>query len=451
MAMKGVEMETAVSLAVADITAEGVPNFGREMRKYFQFDDDWINLNNGSFGSCPEPVTRVYQHFQHLSERRPDTFIRTNLPRLLAESRSALAKLVNAPPATVVFVPNATTAVNIVLRGLEWAPGDKILYFDFIYGACGNTVLYVAESTAASALRVEVQLPITDDALLSVFEATITAAAGTVKLAVFDAIVSLPGVRLPFERLVAACKKHHILSLVDAAHSVGQMPLDMQALDADFFTSNCHKWLYAPRGCAFLYVPERNQSLIRSTLPTSWGFVPKTGGAVISPLPQIEGDVGWAKMFTFVGTVDSSGYLSVPAAIAVRERLGGEQKIMQYTWDIARKGAEIFRQRLGTDIMPSYGAGEVAMFNIRLPLELHEVEESLRGEVVTFLTDSLDAHGTYVAVYLYKGVFWTRVSGQVYLDEEDFVKGAEIMAGLVDMVKTGEWRSLEGKIKGLAV
>lgn len=53
MAMKGVEMETAVSLAVADITAEGVPNFGREMRKYFQFDDDWINLNNGNQLSTP--------------------------------------------------------------------------------------------------------------------------------------------------------------------------------------------------------------------------------------------------------------------------------------------------------------------------------------------------------------------------------------------------------------
>ena len=170
-----------------------------------------------------------------------------------------------------------------------------------------------------------------------------------------------------------------------------------------------------------------------------------------SPLPNIEGDDGWAKMFTFVGTVDGSSYLCVPAAIAMRERLGGEKKIMQYIWEIARKGAEIFRQRLGTEIMASYGEGMVGMFNIRLPLEVDEVGENLQDEVVTFLTDSLDAHGTYVAVFLYKGAFWTRVSGQVYLGEEDFAKGVEVMAGLVEMVKSGEWRGVEGKMKELVV
>lgn len=405
----------------------------------------------GSFGACPEPVARVYRHFQWLSERRPDTFAREHLPRLLVESRRALAKLINAPASAVVFVPNATTGVNTVLRGLEWAPGDKILYFDFIYGACDNTVQYVAESTAAEALRVEIQLPITDDDFLAAFERAVAAAAGTVRLAVFDSIVSLPGVRLPFERLAAACRKHKILSLVDGAHGVGYLPLDMQQLDADFFTSNCHKWLYTPRGCAFLYVPERNQGLIRSSLPTSWGFVPKTGGGVPSPLPAVDGDEGWAKMFTSVGTVDASSYLCVPAAIALRERLGGEDKIMRYTCDIARRGAEIFRQRLGTEIMASGGDGEQAMYNIRLPLEVDEVEGGLRGEVAAFLTGSLDARGTYVVVYKYKGAWWTRVSGQVYLSEEDYARGAEVLAGLVDEVKTGKWRSLEGEMNGLAV
>ncbi|CCX07566.1 pyridoxal phosphate-dependent transferase [Pyronema domesticum] len=434
-------MAAATSLA---IPTEDPPSFGHELRKYFSFDEDWINLNHGSFGSCPAPVSRVYQHFQSLSEKRPDTFIRNCYPRLLVESRQAVADLINAPLSSVVFVGNATIGVNTVLRGLQYSPGDSILYFDFIYGACGNTVLYIAESTAADALRVEIQLPITDDDLISRFRSAVADCKGRVKLAVFDTIVSQPGVRLPFERLTVVCKELGILSLIDAAHGVGHIPLDIQKLDPDFITSNCHKWLFAPRGCAFLYVAERNQGLIRSTMPTSWGFVSLGAEQTRSPLPAVDGDDGWAKQFTFVGTTDGSSYLSVPAAIEFRKWIGGEKKIMEYTHTIAKKGADIFRDRFGTEIMDSYGEGGVGMYMIRLPLEMSQVEQ--KEKVVDWITGEMDSKGTYIAVVEYRGAWWCRVSGQVYLEEHDFVKGADVLMELVEGVKSGQWL-LESKLQ----
>ena len=232
---------------------------------------------------------------------------------------------------------NATTGVNTVLRGIPFTPQDVILYFDFVYGACGNTVHYIAATTGAKAVKITVPLPATDDEILAAFEAAIPRDTVGTTIALFDTIVSLPGIRLPFERLIATCRKHNILSLVDAAHGVGHIPLDLAALDPDFFTSNCHKWLFVPRGCAFLYVAPRNRGLIKSTLPTSWGY--KAGGAT-SPLPEVEEDDGWAGMFTFVGTVDGSANLCVPAAIKLREKWGGEERIMKYTWQVAREGAE---------------------------------------------------------------------------------------------------------------
>ena len=102
----------------------------------------------------------------------------------------------------------------------------------------------MTETTPARAAKVEYTFPVEDDWLVSAFAAKIDEverAGGTVKLAVFDTVVSAPGVRLPFERLTALCRERGVLSLVDGAHGIGHVKLDLGALDADFFVSNCHK------------------------------------------------------------------------------------------------------------------------------------------------------------------------------------------------------------------
>lgn len=184
------------------------------------------------------------RHFQSLSEARPDDFIRYQYPNLLDASRVAVAKLLNAAPETVVFVPNATTAVNIVLRNLVFSPGDKILYSSLIYGACHKSIEYITETTPAESVCVEYKLPFEDDWLVDAFRKKIEEerkSGNKVVVAIFDTVVSMPGVRLPFERLVEVCKEMGVLSLVDGAHGVGHVELDLGALDPDFFVSNCHK------------------------------------------------------------------------------------------------------------------------------------------------------------------------------------------------------------------
>jgi selenocysteine lyase/cysteine desulfurase len=184
--------------------------------------------------------------FQDASEAHPDQYIFYDYPPLLDESRAAISTVLKAPIETLVYVPNATTGVNTVLRNLVYENGDKILYFASIYGACEKTIVHLSETTPVKAVKVEIEYPAEDDWLVEEFEKKIKeeqANGGRVKVAIFDTIVSIPGVRMPFERLTKKCKELGVLSLIDGAHGVGHIDLNLGELDPDFFVSNCHKYV----------------------------------------------------------------------------------------------------------------------------------------------------------------------------------------------------------------
>lgn len=219
--------------------------FGRAMReKHFLFAPTYTPLNHGSFGTYPKSVQKRLQEVQALSEARPDTFVRYQYPKLLDESRAAMAEYLGVPVDEVVFGPNATTAINVVLRSLVFSKGDVILHLSTVYSAVEKTVEYLRETTEVDNINLAVEYPIDDERLTTQFCAAIKSAKSTgknIRIAVFDTISSMPGVRVPWERLVQICKAENVLSMVDGAHGVGQIPLDLANVQPDFFTSNCHK------------------------------------------------------------------------------------------------------------------------------------------------------------------------------------------------------------------
>jgi selenocysteine lyase/cysteine desulfurase len=129
---------------------------------------------------------------------------------------------------------------------LVFNPGDKIVYFDTIYGACERTVSYITETTPAEAVKVKYTYPVSDKWLVSEFKRVVgdeQKKGNNVRIAIFDTVVSLPGVRMPFEALTEACKELGVMSCIDGAHGVGHIELDLHSLDPDFFVSNCHKFV----------------------------------------------------------------------------------------------------------------------------------------------------------------------------------------------------------------
>lgn len=394
--------------------------------------------------------------YQDEVEARPDKFIRYDYPKYLDANREAIAAYLHAPTSTCVFVPNATTGINTVLRNLTYSPNDVIIYFATIYGACEKTVTYITETTPASSYKIEYTYPVSSSALCSAFEdaiAAIKAAGKTPKLAIFDTIVSLPGVRMPFERLTALCKQHSILSCLDAAHGVGHIPLDLGALDPDFFVSNCHKWLFSPRGCAVFYVPERNQHLMRSTLPTSHGFCPlpvEGGGFVNNPLPP-SGKSAFVTNFEFMATIDNSPYLCVEPALEFRARLAhggevGEEAIAAYCQQQAREAGRLVAGKLGTEVMENEEGelGNCNFSNVRLPLEYAGVAGGVQAEaikVANWIAQTLVRdYDTFIAIIFYADAWWVRLSAQVYLTMEDWEWAAKVLVEISERVSKGEWK-----------
>lgn len=164
----------------------------------------------------------------------------------LLASRTTVANLLNVPVDTCVFVQNATLGINTVLRNLVYDPGDVIVYFDSIYGACEKTIVSIVETTPHVTPRkvVGYEFPCEHEEIVKRFLKVVKALPEEglkAKVAVFDTICSLPGVRFPFERLTEECRRLGILSCVDGAHGIGHIPLDLGKLDPDFFVSNCHK------------------------------------------------------------------------------------------------------------------------------------------------------------------------------------------------------------------
>ncbi|KAI1444420.1 PLP-dependent transferase [Annulohypoxylon stygium] len=430
-------------------TVATIVPFGRETRQaYFNFADSYTPLNHGSFGAFPSCVREYQRRLQRETEARPDTFIRFTYPKLLREARDVVAPLLGADTDEVVFVPNALTAVNTVLRNLMYQDGDVILYFSTIYDACLKTVESLEETTGVKGYGIELVYPVEDDKIIDRFRAAITEIQNqgkSVKLAMFDTILTFPGVRFPWERLVPICKKYGILSCIDGAHGIGHIDLrHLPRVGPDFFISNCYKWFMVPRGCAVLYVPYRNQALIRTTYPTAEGYEP-----VAQRETQSQNSY-FVNLFEKVSTIDTTPYICVIEASKFRDQVcGGEERVRNYCISIAKEGGESIAALLGTEVLENKTGTlrDCSFTNVRLPLEVTEnAEERHIGKVpvteakavADWITiKSVEEFDTFIATRYYAGAFWIRISSQIYLDRADFEWAANVLLDLCSRVRKG--------------
>ncbi|KAJ5380501.1 uncharacterized protein N7496_002929 [Penicillium cataractarum] len=442
--------------------------FGKPMLKQWLFDPSYKNLNHGSFGAHPAAVRDAQRAFLDLADLRPDPYIRVQHTKLLDEARGGVAKILNAAKDECVFVKNATTGVATVLYNLNFQAGEVVVYFEPVYGAVEKGLVSLQEHSALQTRKVPFQFPIAESELEQRFRDVVqkTRADGlTVRAAVFDAIVSNPGVRFPFERFTAICREEGILSVIDGAHGIGHIHLDMDKLQPDFFVSNCHKWLYTPRSAAVLYVPKRNQHLMRTTLPTSWGFIPgadspSTIASVLQDANAVKTKTPFEELFEFVATSDDSAYICVPAALKFRQEVcGGEDAIISYCIKLANEAADAVAAILGTDVMqePDLKPGETsnmrqcAMTTVRLPIGVSDDGSTVPGAPVTVTskeaprvfgwiqTTLMEKHDTFVPVFRHGPWLWTRLSAQIFLEKSDFEWLGGILREMCDKVARKEY------------
>jgi isopenicillin-N epimerase len=276
------------------------------MRTLFLLHPDIVFLNHGSYGACPRPVFEEYQHWQRVLEQDPVDFFQRRLQGQLAEARAALAAYVGAGVDDLVYVPNTTYGINAVARSLRLQHGDEVLLSNHEYGAIDRAWRFVCGRRGARLRRQTLELPVTTVA--AAIEQIWSGVTPQTRVICLSHISSATALILPVAEICRRARAAGIITVIDGAHVPGQIPLDVSAIGADFYVGNCHKWLCAPKGAAFLYVRPEYQAAL-DPLVVSWGWQSENPG----PSQFID-------YFEYQGTNDLAAYLSVPAAIAFQDR-----------------------------------------------------------------------------------------------------------------------------------
>jgi isopenicillin-N epimerase len=342
------------------------------VKDLFLLDPSVVFLNHGSFGACPRPVFEAYQGFQRELERQPVEFMALGrrFPALIDEARATLAAYVGAERDSVVFATNTSAAMNTVIRSLDLQAGDEVQLGDAEYGGMELLWDFVARRTGA----VLDQRPFNE---LDPGPRT--------RLVFCSHIEWISGRVNDVASLCARARAAGALSIVDGAHAPGQIDLDLEAIGADVYVGNCHKWLCAPKGSAFLYARREAQALI-DPLVVSWDWV---DGAAFHELHR------WQ------GTRDPSAHLAVPAAIDFQA---------EHDWPSVRARCHALLERVRDEIaLEPLTDDFVQMLGFRLPV----------ADGAAFKRDLYDRHRIEVPVVETKDGCTMRVSIQAYNDDAD--------------------------------
>ncbi|OQR80484.1 isopenicillin N-epimerase, partial [Thraustotheca clavata] len=271
----------------------------------FKLDPTIAMLNNGSYGACPKPVFAVRQQYLELQEFEPVQFF-SDLGSRLVRVLRAMAEYLNVPPVHLNIVHNASAGTTNVLRSIPLNKDNAVVSFSLGYAAVDKQILQICEKSGAKHVVVNVEMPYTHENIIATF-VKVLQTTSNIGIVVVDHITSSTGIIMPVHDIIQLCRGRKIPVLVDGAHAIGQIPIDLNALQPDFYVSNFHKWMFAPKSCALLYIRDATQSQFH-----------------VQPAVVSHGyGLGYGAEHGYLGTLDYSAWLSIPAALNFHAKMGG--------------------------------------------------------------------------------------------------------------------------------
>jgi isopenicillin-N epimerase len=386
-------------------------------------DPDLAYLNHGGYGATPAPVQRAQLQWRAALERNPAGFLVRELPGLLAGVRQRLAGFLGADEDGLVFTDNATTGTQTVIAHIRLGPGDELLTTDHCYPAVLAQLRRAAETSGATLRIAAVPLPAREPA--GVAGAVVSRLTPRTRLLVIDHVASCSGLVFPVAEIAAACREAGVPVLVDGAHAAGMLPVDLAALGADFWVGNLHKWVCAPKASAVLYAAPPWRPALRP-LVASHGLFD-----------------GYRPAFDWTGTRDPSALLAVPAALDFFDAIGWP-KVRDHNNDLARRGAGLVAERLGTGppaIGPELAA---AMCLVPLPVPSHR---PLDAPAARALENRLAGRGVVAPVTCLDGWRWVRVSAQLYNRLADYERLAAALGDLSSRTASPDLAGSHGTVR----
>ena len=386
-------------------------------RQHWSLSADVTYLNHGSFGPSPNVVQSARREWSARLEREPMDFFIRQMEGLLEQAAERLGQFVGASSDDLVFVDNATTAMNIVAASIELTPGDQVLLTDHEYGAVLRLWRRTCQRTGAEIVVQPLPDPLVcDDEIVETLMAGVT---DRTRLIVASHITSPTAAILPVEKICRAARQRGVPVCVDGPHAVAMIPLDMKSIGCDYYTASCHKWLCAPFGSGFLYVAGRRQQGIQPAV-VSWGG--SLGGR----------PANWKDEFNWIGTRDPAGYLSVPAAIEFLESVGLD-RFRRRTHALVREARQQICALTGLEpIVPDESRRYGSMVTLPLPEEPSTGKHKSRIPLQDPLQGTLwEQHRIEIPIMHWKGRRLIRVSCHLYNTPADIDR---LCAALSDLL-----------------
>ncbi|MBT07173.1 MAG: aminotransferase [Rhodospirillaceae bacterium] len=368
-------------------------SFGRGILSDWFLNEELTFLNHGAFGAVPRRVFRAQEKWRREIEAQPVMFLNQVLDPELKKLAERLSNFVGAPPGELVFTCNTTEAISSVAHSIIRSPNDEVLLTDQTHEGVANIFRYLCGRVGAQVKRVALPWPVRSETeIIDAFEPHLT---GGVRLVVLDHVTSKQSVVMPLKALVQACQRADCSVIVDGAHAPGMLDLEVSEIGADWYVGNCHKWLLAPKGAAFLVAKDdSSQGIHPATISTSYGK-------------------GFWSEFAWTGTRDPSAWLSIGDALDFWSQVGGKVG-RDYMCNLADWAGE----QLASDWRTERGAISDmtgAMAAVRLP-DNSVLEAAGPDTLHDWL---LRVHKIEVPIFFHGGSLWLRISTHLYNDESD--------------------------------
>lgn len=403
--------------------------YGKNIKKSrFLLDNIITVTNHGSYGTVPKKVLEARSQLQEEMEKCPDVWFRYKVQNLWNKSLDTVAKFVGANPKDLVFVPNATSGINTVVHCLDIHEGDGILITNQTYGAVQMAAQDVCQTKKAKLIVLNITFPTSDMTGSVNYHATevvqhydrVLQENPSIKLAIIDAITSISALKLPFKRLTEVCHKHNVLVMIDGAHAPGHIPLDLERLGADFFVGNIHKWLFAPRGCAVLWI------------------TPKFHDIIVPQVVSWMHDKSLQDRFFQQGTIDHTSYISAETAVKFYNEVGGMSSITKYNSQLASWAATMLAEAWDTEVLPVPESMRApCMAVVRLPGDLSTAYGATSEGAQEMMTDVYNKYNVVACFVCVQASLWCRVSAQIYNVKEDYMVLAEVVLKLMEECANG--------------
>lgn len=364
-------------------------NFWKSIRKDYLLKKDYVNLENGYYCFIPQPTLNKYLEHVKRINFEGSYYMRNQLDLDKRKTAERLSNLVNCDKDELAITRNTTESLDLIISGFPWEKNDEAIFAIQDYGSMQEMFKLTAKRRGIVNKIISVpNQPENDEEIVSLYEQQITK---KTKLIMVSHMINITGQILPVKKICEMAHSYNIDVLVDGAHCVGHIDVDIKDLNCDYYGSSLHKWLSAPLGTGLLFVKKEKISKIEPILA---GHVHQRDNIM---------------RLNHIGTHPVHSDLAINDAIDYLESIGIERKqnrlryIQRYWSDKLRFKNNIIINT-PTEIQRSCGIANIGVKN-KTPDELSKI---LFNEYSIF-TVAID----------YANVKGCRITPNIYTNEEE--------------------------------